>query len=176
MKSKLQNKASGFTIIEVLIVLAIAALILVVVLVAIPQLQRNQRNSARQNDMSRVITSVQNWSANNNGKAFPSSGTDLPAARLSVKNDLDNLAQYDLPDDATALAAIFTVNAAGFTGTPTDAANTPPITAFRVIPGHRCTGTDAEVTSTGVSTRGVAIQYSVETTAASGVERRCVSS
>ncbi len=77
MLQKLKDrKQSGFTIIEVMIVLAIAGLILVVVLVAIPQLQRNQRNNARQSNLSRVVTEVNNYSGNNNGR-IPSSATDI---------------------------------------------------------------------------------------------------
>ncbi|CAN5698330.1 hypothetical protein BH23PAT2_BH23PAT2_03170 [soil metagenome] len=68
MKKNLQNKSSGFTIIEVMIVLAIAALILVVVLIAIPQLQRNQRNAARRDILGRVKTELDNYAGNNNGQ------------------------------------------------------------------------------------------------------------
>ena len=75
MKTR-NNNESGFTIIEVMIVLAIAALILVVVLVAIPQLQRNQRNSARQDVTSRVMTELSNYAGNNNGQ-YPTSTNDL---------------------------------------------------------------------------------------------------
>lgn len=63
-----QKRSEGFTIIEVMIVLAIAALILVVVLVAIPQLQRNQRNQARQSIAARIVTEINNYAGNNNGR------------------------------------------------------------------------------------------------------------
>lgn len=65
---KLFKKEDGFTIIEVMIVLAIGALILVVVLVAIPQLQRNQRNQARQSIAARIVTEINNYAGNNNGR------------------------------------------------------------------------------------------------------------
>src|SRR6056297_3393327 len=71
MLKKLLNKEEaqkGFTIIEVMIVLAIAGLILVVVLVAIPQLQRNQRNTARQATLARMVTEISNYAGNNNGQ------------------------------------------------------------------------------------------------------------
>lgn len=76
MKKLLPNRNSGFTIIEVMIVLAIAALILVVVLVAIPQLQQSQRNTARQDVTSRVLTELSNYAGNNNGQ-YPESQTEL---------------------------------------------------------------------------------------------------
>lgn len=69
----------GFTIIEVMIVLAIGALILVVVLIAIPQLQANQRNSARQNVISRVMTELSSYAGNNNGQ-YPETATGLTLA------------------------------------------------------------------------------------------------
>lgn len=71
-----KSKQQGFTIIEVMIVLAIGALILVVVLIAIPQLQANQRNSARQNVISRVMTELSAYAGNNNGE-YPANATDL---------------------------------------------------------------------------------------------------
>jgi prepilin-type N-terminal cleavage/methylation domain-containing protein len=72
-KSKLQQ---GFTIIEVMIVLAIAGLILVVVLIAIPQLQRNQRNSARQSNLARMVSEISNYAGNNNG-SIPVGQTEI---------------------------------------------------------------------------------------------------
>jgi len=69
MLSKLSKKGQkGFTIIEVMIVLAIAGLILVVVLLAIPQLQRNQRNTSRRSVATRIVTEINNFAGNNNGK------------------------------------------------------------------------------------------------------------
>lgn len=55
----------GFTIIEVVLVLAIAGLIFLMVFIALPALQRNQRDTQRKNDMSRVITALQNYQSNN---------------------------------------------------------------------------------------------------------------
>ncbi len=156
-----QKREEGFTIIEVLIVLAIAALILVVVLVAIPQLQRNQRNSARQNDAARVVTAVQNWSANNNGRAFPTgSGVHL----TSLQDDLGDLTQYDV-ENITSVSPSNTV--------------VDDINVIRVVPGAACAEPDAStpqgsVTTSGISSRAVSVQFAVET--AGGTESRCVSS
>jgi prepilin-type N-terminal cleavage/methylation domain-containing protein len=66
VKTKLKN-ASGFTIIEVLIVLAIAGLIMLIVFLAVPALQRNQRNNARNADASRISAAVAECLANRNG-------------------------------------------------------------------------------------------------------------
>ena len=142
--------------------LAIAALILVVVLVAIPQLQRNQRNSARQNDASRVVTSVQNWSANNNGRVFPTGGdTGAADALSSVADDLGDLNQYTLPDELTAVAG------------STDPGAVDDVTQIRIVTGATCAD-GGEVTTSGVSSRAVSVQFAAET--AGGTDSRCVSS
>ena len=63
-KTKSQKMASGFTIIEVVLVLAIAGLIFLMVFVALPALQRSQRDTARRNDISRVDTSLVQYQTN----------------------------------------------------------------------------------------------------------------
>lgn len=77
MLSKLkQQKESGFTIIEVMIVLAIAGLIMVVVFLAVPALQRSSRNTQRRNDVTNLLSSAGTFTTNNAGSiAF--TNTDL---------------------------------------------------------------------------------------------------
>lgn len=62
-----QNK-KGFTIIEVVLVLAIGGLIFLMVFIALPALQRSQRNTQREDDLSRVLTAVNDYQTNNSGK------------------------------------------------------------------------------------------------------------
>ncbi len=81
LKNLLKKTNEGFTIIEVMIVLAIAGLILVVVLIAVPQLQRNQRNSARQNILSRISTELSSYAGNNSG-AFPAQNSSEGAGNF----------------------------------------------------------------------------------------------
>lgn len=57
----------GFTIIEVVLVLAIAGLIFLMVFVALPALQRSQRDTQRRNDMTRFLSQLEQYQANNNG-------------------------------------------------------------------------------------------------------------
>jgi prepilin-type N-terminal cleavage/methylation domain-containing protein len=71
-KLTIKNK-NGFTIIEVVLVLAIAGLIFLMVFIALPALQRNQRDAQRKNDLGRLLTALQNYRANNKGKAPPHS-------------------------------------------------------------------------------------------------------
>ncbi|MEO5950797.1 MAG: type II secretion system protein [Candidatus Saccharimonadales bacterium] len=72
MNGQLKNKEKGFTIIEVVLVLAIAGLIFLMVFIALPALQRNQRDTQRKNDMSRVITALTSYQSNNR-QALPAS-------------------------------------------------------------------------------------------------------
>lgn len=58
----------GFTIIEVVLVLAIAGLIFLMVFIALPALQRNQRDTQRKNDISRLQDAIERYKANNKGQ------------------------------------------------------------------------------------------------------------
>ncbi|MBR3323201.1 type II secretion system protein [Candidatus Saccharibacteria bacterium] len=68
-----KNK-KGFTIIEVVLVLAIAGLIFLMVFIALPALQRSQRNTQREDDLSRILTAANDYQTNNNGKSPWDSG------------------------------------------------------------------------------------------------------
>jgi prepilin-type N-terminal cleavage/methylation domain-containing protein len=68
VKNKINIK--GFTIIEVVLVLAIAGLIFMMVFIALPALQRNQRDTARKNDVSSISSAVTSFTSNNRG-IFP---------------------------------------------------------------------------------------------------------
>ena len=69
-KPKLSSNPThkAFTIIEVVLVLAIAGLIFLMVFIALPALQRNQRDTQRKNDMSRLKTAIDNYKSNNKGQ------------------------------------------------------------------------------------------------------------
>ncbi|MBQ6510950.1 hypothetical protein IJI94_03255 [Candidatus Saccharibacteria bacterium] len=51
-----------------MLVLAIAGLIFLMVFIALPALQRSQRDTQRRDDMSRFMSQIAQFSANNNGK------------------------------------------------------------------------------------------------------------
>jgi prepilin-type N-terminal cleavage/methylation domain-containing protein len=158
----LKKESQGFTIIEVLIVLAIAALILVIVLVAIPQLQRNQRNTARQDSAARLLTAVQNWSANNNGAVFTAGGAGNPNI-AAVINDVGTLDQYVL--SAVSVPPNPDVTATNVQPAMTTLAN------LVIVTGATCAANGA---TTGGTSKQVAIQFAAENSgAASG---RCISS
>jgi len=153
LKRYLKKSQKGFTIIEVMIVLAIAGLIMVVVLIAIPQLQRNQRNSARTADATRLGTSIQNWITNNNGAVF-TAGTGN-ANITAVINDIGaTLNQYTL----SAVTPNPTVVAVTSAAVATATVNTT-LANLVVATGARCNGANVEYTGS----RSFVILYAEET-------------
>lgn len=78
---KSMQKEKGFTIIEVVLVLAIAGLIFLIVFLAVPALQRGQRDTARKQDLSRLVAGVQSFQSNNRNAIpnFADTTTALPA-------------------------------------------------------------------------------------------------
>lgn len=60
-------KQRGFTIIEVALVLAIAGLIFVVIFLAFPALQNSQKDTTRKQDVARVISALQSYTADHEG-------------------------------------------------------------------------------------------------------------
>ena len=79
------QKAKGFTIIEVVLVLAIAGLIFMMVFIALPALQRSQRDSARKSDVGIVASGISSYTGNNRGK-FP----ETPGLASYVENVSEN--------------------------------------------------------------------------------------
>lgn len=100
-----KNK-KGFTIIEVVLVLAIAGLIFLMVFIALPALQRSQRNTQREDDISRFLTAANDYQTNNNGKT-PFQGSDNAGTTVNsnfVKRYIDNTCTID--DSATSSAHV----------------------------------------------------------------------
>lgn len=67
MNTSTKPKATGFTIIEVVLVLAIAGLIFLIVFLAVPALQRSQRDTQRKNDVGRLVAAIQSYQSNQRG-------------------------------------------------------------------------------------------------------------
>lgn len=65
----------GFTIIEVSLVLAIAGLIFLMIFIALPALQRQQRDTARKEDITALISAVKKYQTNNRGSLPNDSNT-----------------------------------------------------------------------------------------------------
>ncbi|MFZ2560160.1 MAG: type II secretion system protein, partial [Candidatus Nanoperiomorbaceae bacterium] len=58
---------NGFTIIEVALVLAISGLIFLVVFIAWPALQNSQADTARRQDVGRVVSAIESYKVDNQG-------------------------------------------------------------------------------------------------------------
>lgn len=97
--------ASGFTIIELMIVLAIAALILLIVLLAIPALERNSRNNERKQDVQAILEAVSHYQLNNTG-AIPTTSGFLQYTKLHI---------YDTADISTHVETVGTTSHLGDT-------------------------------------------------------------
>ena len=99
----------GFTIIEVVLVLAIAGLIFLMVFIALPALQRSQRNTQRGDDLSRILTAVNSYQSNNNGKLpFRVEGTDLTIDSNFVSRYIDDKCETTDGEEYTACVDQFT--------------------------------------------------------------------
>ena len=68
LKPTTNQTRKGFTIIEVVLVLAIAGIIFLMVFIALPTLQRNQRDTQRKNDLSRLKTALDSYKSNSRAK------------------------------------------------------------------------------------------------------------
>lgn len=142
MNVQQKNKEKGFTIIEVVLVLAIAGLIFLMVFIALPALQRNQRDTQRKNDLSRVQTAVQNYQSNNRNN-LPDFNSTFISNYLTTGGDTF--------EDPTRGQYQFTES----TGTPTFDQDTARI---YVSEGRTCNGESLE----NAGSRKVALRIKLE--------------
>lgn len=92
MNTTQQERNQGFTIIEVVLVLAIGALVMLMVFIALPALQRNQRDTQRKNDISRLQSALNNYKSSARGSlptnaVLQSTGDTGFVARYLTKNN-----------------------------------------------------------------------------------------
>lgn len=144
-KPKQQN-SDGFTIIEVMIVLAIAGLIMLIVFLAVPALQRNSRNTQRKNDVSSILSAVQEWSDNNNG-AFPTSSGTFNTA---FTNANPKLGYYTTPANVT------------WKNNSAKAAVTDPKDLDKVVVANYSKCVNNAAVTTGATARSIVVVYDVE--------------
>ena len=161
-KNKRWNSSSqkpAFTIIEVVLVLAIAGLIFLMVFIALPALQRNQRDTQRKNDMSRLKTAIDSYKANNRGKVPKSSiiGYDnmpFSTTELGVNYLKAGEGEFKDPNGEEYLARALNTRAVGFK-VYSDFSNSVFITFSK-----KCGSDGALVEADG--TNNYAIQYVLE--------------
>lgn len=80
------KQQKGFTIIEVVLVLAIAGLIFLMVFIALPALQRGQRDTQREQDLSRAQAALNSYMSNNRNQ-IPTNWNDFRNRYLLVGGD-----------------------------------------------------------------------------------------
>lgn len=148
MLSNIKKRTEGFTIIEVLIVLAIAGLILLIVFLAVPALQRNSRNTQRKNEVSGLLSAVNEYVDNNNG-TLPTTPTQQAAALQNAKLNFYN--------------GNVTWASPGSNGSSKDSA--------QIVTGGSCK-TDASGDTVGGSARQFAVMYTLET-GGGGTQKSC---
>jgi len=82
---------TGFTIIEVVLVLAIAGLIFLMLFIALPMLQRSQRNTQREDDLARFLSSVVEYQSNNGSRTpFRTGATTAESVAQFINRYIDN--------------------------------------------------------------------------------------
>lgn len=153
MKSKLQTKEKGFTIIEVLIVLAIAGLILLIVFLAVPALQRNSRNTQRKNDVSNVLAAFSEYVSNRNGK--------VPPVYDATDGEFQNAAG-DADGSGTDVKLGFYQNTDITYASGNTAITTPAVGTLYINSGAKCNAAGNNFGGTGASSRNVAVIYTIE--------------
>ena len=158
MSNRTQRK--GFTIIEVVLVLAIAGLIFLMVFIALPALQRNQRDSQRKNDFSRLQTALTNYTSNNRG-ALPTNWTTFETSYLKANND----SFVDPSGPSTTQGSGVTAYVLT-SSTTLDISSTTFASAQNIIyysAGYVCSATNnAVVTTSGGGSRKVAFRMVLE--------------
>lgn len=82
------NQKDGFTIIEVVLVLAIAGLIMLMVFIALPALQRSQRDTQRRQDLSRIVTAIENYRSMHSGRAPTIEKNEPDSPNTFIENNL----------------------------------------------------------------------------------------
>lgn len=127
MNSQTKSK-SGFTIIEVVLVLAIAGLIFLIVFLAVPALQRSQRDTARKNDLGRLVAAIQSYQSNNRGE-LPS---DLGGAGASAILSSNYLGTFSDPSGSNYSFAVST--------DPTADPATPTSSKINYVKAKDCSG------------------------------------
>ena len=160
MTNKNLKREDGFTIIEVLIVLAIAGLIMLIVFLAVPALQRNARNTSRKSDASSLASALSEYINNNNGQ-LPASCTGAACAFISNWK----------PGYYTAGNVTYTDN------TTSGATMADPASLDKISVGSYLTCTTTGpigATSSGASSRSVAIVYDVETGGGGTGAEQCI--
>jgi prepilin-type N-terminal cleavage/methylation domain-containing protein len=146
----LRKRASGFTIIEVMIVLAIAGLIMLIVFLAVPALQRNAHNTSIKNDVSSILGAINEYENNNNG-SLPTVAS-VSGGTLTIGS---NCATTGSNCATSHLGYITVVN----NPTSTISTTAPAVGTVNLYSSATCNGNTPTV---GTSTRSIVAYYQLE--------------
>ncbi len=133
--------------------LAIAGLIFLMVFIALPALQRSQRDTQRRDDMSRMMSQISQYSANNNGK-IPGTSDIGNYAKTFNKKYMKQTGSADTSEWVDPSGQEYEVNAFALTGTREDASLTSKTFDGKTVyyrTGARCGSGDGKLNKTGKS-------------------------
>jgi len=146
----------GFTIIEVVLVLAIAGLIFLMVFIALPALQAGQRDTARKNDASTVLSAVNTYVSGNRG-TFPTTAQLTGGTAASGHSGFNTPGQF--VKDVSSNTEGVRVQTAGATSAAVQSGEI--VVTQRTTCG--ATGTQSGGTATQTLVAGTNNQYTVTT-------------
>ena len=167
----------GFTIIEVSLVLAIAGLIFLMIFIALPALQRQQRDTARKEDITAFISAVKKFQTNNRGALPAGEGTFERATGSGDSTGwsgfLRDYMSGGFEDPITGEEYELVVESCNGGGKDNDCANgnwqkalTDDFDAnagnIYVITQAKCAGDDTKGVLSTVNTRKLAVLYKLE--------------
>jgi prepilin-type N-terminal cleavage/methylation domain-containing protein len=159
----------GFTIIEVTLVLAIAGLIFLMIFIALPALQRQQRDTARKEDITAFISAVKKYQTNNRG-ALPNDDS----ASTSWDKFVDDYMNDGFEDPSTGEEYELVVELCNGRGKDTDCATNDNWQKvlngtfaenagnIYVITQAKCAGDESKGVISTANTRKVAVLYRLE--------------
>lgn len=155
-----KKEAKGFTIIEVVLVLAIAGLIFLMVFIALPALQRNQRDTQRKNDLSRLQTAITSYTSNNRG-ALPATAAAWGTFVTKYVTINGNDSFIDPLGNVGAQTAMYQLTASVVTPLTGSFSSTTNQNIIFYSVGATC-GTSGDTIVTGAGARKVAFRMYLE--------------
>ncbi|PKL31139.1 hypothetical protein CVV43_03765 [Candidatus Saccharibacteria bacterium HGW-Saccharibacteria-1] len=155
-----KKEAKGFTIIEVVLVLAIAGLIFLMVFIALPALQRNQRDTQRKNDLSRLQTAITSYTSNNRG-ALPATAAAWGTFVTNYVTINGNDSFIDPLGNVGAQTAMYQLTASVVTPLTGSFSSTTNQNIIFYSVGATC-GTSGDTIVTGAGARKVAFRMYLE--------------
>lgn len=159
----------GFTIIEVSLVLAIAGLIFLMIFIALPALQRQQRDTARKEDITAFISAVKKYQTNNRG-ALPNDSSTSTSWNKFVGDYLSN----GFEDPSTGDGYTLVVQPCNGDGKDEDCATNDKwqrvltdtfnasVGNMYVITQAKCAGDEGKGVISTSNTRKIAVLYKLE--------------